>query len=171
MEKTIVISTCRFRCQCQYRYVNTEISKWPFPWILSVSYGKEEVSSGDGKLVWFSTLFNAYQAFRRDFQLQQDRLYLAFTCSKATIKTLEQDMKHVWSWNLTINTPKQHFQTVFCCLCCYLWTHFILSYSVYSSSVLVFCWLWAPNSIILTIPIQLTINISKNLRRTRLFLQ
>ena len=32
---------------------------------------------------------------RRDFQLQQDKPYLAFTCPKATIKTLEQDLKYV----------------------------------------------------------------------------
>ena len=31
------------------------------------------------------------------FQLQQDKLYLAFTCSYSKIKTLEQDMKHVYS--------------------------------------------------------------------------
>ena len=31
------------------------------------------------------------------FELQQDKRYLAFTCSKSTIKTLEQDMKHVYS--------------------------------------------------------------------------
>ena len=43
------------------------------------------------------------------FQLQQDKRYLAFTCSKSTIKTLEQDMKHAYSWNLKINKPEQHY--------------------------------------------------------------
>ena len=31
------------------------------------------------------------------FELQQDKHYVAFTCSKSTIKTLEKDMKHVYS--------------------------------------------------------------------------
>ena len=39
--------------------------------------------------------FNAYHAFQRDFQLQQDKPYLVFTCSKSKIKALEQDMKLV----------------------------------------------------------------------------
>ena len=41
------------------------------------------------KTVWFSILFNAYQAFWRDFQSQQDKPCLTFTYSKAAIKTLE----------------------------------------------------------------------------------
>ena len=57
-------------------------------------YEKEGVSSRDEKFVWFSIFFNSYQAFWQDFQSQQDKSYLAFTCPKATIKT-EQDMKHV----------------------------------------------------------------------------
>ena len=75
---------------CQYR--DFEVAVF---WILSVQYGKEGVSSRDGKFVWFSIFFNAYQAFWRDFQSEQDKPYLSFICSKATIKTLEQDMKHV----------------------------------------------------------------------------
>ena len=31
------------------------------------------------------------------FELQQDKRYLAFTCSKSAIKTVEQDMKHIYS--------------------------------------------------------------------------
>ena len=31
------------------------------------------------------------------FELQQDKCYLEFKCSKSTTKTLEQDMKHVYS--------------------------------------------------------------------------
>ena len=31
------------------------------------------------------------------FELQQDKHYVACTCSKSTIKTLEKDMKHVYS--------------------------------------------------------------------------
>ena len=56
---------------------------------------KIRVSSRDEKFVWFSILFNVYQAFWRDYQLEQDKPYLALTCSKATMKTSEQDMKYV----------------------------------------------------------------------------
>ena len=75
---------------CQYRDFEVVISLdfVSFVW-------KEGVSSRDGKFVWFSIFFNAYQAFWRDFQSQQDKPYLTFTCSKATVKTLEQDIKHV----------------------------------------------------------------------------
>ena len=119
------------------------------------------INSKDEKFVWFSVLFNAYQAFWRDFQLQQDKPYLAFTCSKATIKTLEQD----------INTPKQHCQKVFCCLYCYLWTYFLLSSSVF---IVDFehlndgrqCQFRGFNN-----RYKVTINISKNSIRMRLFLQ
>ena len=56
---------------------------------------KIRVSSRDEKFVWFSILFNVYQAFWRDYQLEQEKPYLALTCSNATMKTSEQDMKYV----------------------------------------------------------------------------
>ena len=48
-----MIYTCLFRCRCKYRYTHIKISKWPFPWILSVWYGQEGVSSKDEKFVWY----------------------------------------------------------------------------------------------------------------------
>ena len=111
---------------CLYRHLQVAVSLdfVSFVW-------KKRVSSRDEKFVRFSILFDAYQAFWRDFQSQRDKPYLPFTCSKATIKTLEQAVKHVWCWNLKINAPKQHCQTVFCCLYCFLWTYFLLSSSVF----------------------------------------
>ena len=41
---------------------------------------------------WISIVFNAYQALWHDYQVNQittEQTYLAFTCSKPTIKTLE----------------------------------------------------------------------------------
>ena len=122
----MVIFTYRFRCRCQYRYAHTRISKWPFPYILSVSYAKEGVTSRDQKFVWFSIFFNAYQAFWRDFHVKGNNKKIRTryeTCLKLKLK------KQIHG-NIVIRT-KQHCQTVFCFLYCYLWKYFLLSSSVF----------------------------------------
>ena len=126
VKKTIVTFTCRYRCRCQYRYANSEISKWPFPWILSVSYGKEGVSSKDRKFVW-----NTCQAFWRDFQSQQGKPYLAFASSKATIKTLEQK---IWNMSKVETTPQKIHRNNIVKRCCVV---FIIIFERISYLVLV----------------------------------
>ena len=65
-----------------------------FSWILSVLFVKKEgVCCRDGKIVWFFTLFNAYMAFWRNSNYKKTNL--PFTCSKSTIRTLEQDVKPI----------------------------------------------------------------------------
>ena len=86
-------------CGCRDFQMTVYLGFFSFVW-------KEGACCRDENIVWFFILFNAYQAFWRDFQLQKDKRYLEFTCSKLTIKTVEQDTKHVWSWNLKTNTPK-----------------------------------------------------------------
>ena len=114
---------------CSYRNFQMAVSKFRNPWILSVSYGKDGVSSRDEKFVWFSILFNAYQAFWQDFQFQQDKPYLAFACSKAAIKTTRYEICRNWNWKLKLKNKytETTLSNGVLCLYCYLWTYFLLS--------------------------------------------
>ena len=137
---------CRFPGFCQYRMEKKDFPEkmealHDFPYFLI-----------SGLLTWF--LVTAKQ--------------MLLKMLKSTIKTLEPDIKHVYSWNLKINIPEQHCQTVFCCFHCLLWMYFL--------PVLIFDFeqlsgRWECYVCILTIAIEMTINSSKRLKRTRLFLQ
>ena len=94
---------CRFPGFCQYRMEKKDFPEkmealHDFPYFLI-----------SGLLTWF--LVTAKQ--------------MLLKMLKSTTKTLEQDIKHVYSWNLKINIPEQHCQTVFCCFHCLLWMYFL----------------------------------------------
>ena len=84
-------------CWCQCRHADAKISKWLLLLILLALYGKEGV--------WYKD--ECILCLLKWFPITTRQTYFVFICSKSIIKAVKQDLKHVLSWNLKIDTPER----------------------------------------------------------------